>query len=89
MDRVCELVRMRGLDRVFELKHALERRGIEAQVWGDGTLGVRRSAGVLRDLRLVVWERDVIYARWVLHGQGLDTWPDADDEAGQGGPSDC
>ena len=30
--------------------------------------------------RLMVRCRDVVYARWIAAGAGLDTWPDEDGE---------
>jgi hypothetical protein len=86
--RVCELVRVKGLTHAYDLKEALERRGIEAQVWGAGAGGMWRSVAVSDDFRLVVYAQDVVYARWVLYGAGLDPWPDVDykeeDEASVG-----
>jgi hypothetical protein len=81
---VYELVRLKGLERVYDLKRALEMRGIEAQVWHEGFGSMRRWGGGSGYLRLVVGERDVVYARWVLHGAGLDVWPDPDDGEKEG-----
>jgi hypothetical protein len=77
MEHMVELARLRGLERLFGLKRALEACGIETGVWHDGTAGIGRYRGLRQELRLMVSERDVVRARWILHGAGLDTWPAA------------
>ena len=77
MEGMVELCRLKGLERLFGLKRALEACGIEAGIWHDGAAGVRRHRGLRQELRLMVSERDVVRARWILHGAGLDTWPGA------------
>ena len=77
MARMVELVRLRGPERLFGLKRALEACGIEAGVWHAAAAGMRRYRGLRQELRLMVSERDVVRARWILHGAGLDTWPAA------------
>jgi hypothetical protein len=74
VERLCEVIRLQGLERLYGLKHALERRGVAAEVWHDGSGGLRRSTAGPTYLRLMVWERDVVYARWVLSSAGLDPW---------------
>jgi hypothetical protein len=76
MESLCEIVRVERLEQAYELKHALERDGIAAEVWHDGSgCGLRRRAVSPRYLRLMTEQRDVVYARWVLAGCGLDPWP--------------
>ena len=50
-------------------------RGIDAEVW-DEAPGFRTSAPGTPRLRLMVPERRLVYARWIAHAAGLDTWPD-------------
>jgi len=78
MESLCELVRLDDLERLYDVKHALEARGIGAEVWRDDWTGGRRYTGGSRELRLMVRQRDLVYARWVGHAAGLDTWPDED-----------
>jgi hypothetical protein len=86
MERMQELVRQPALERQYALKRVLETHGIEAEVWHDGTWGPRARArsGGPRELRLMVRERDVVRARWVLYAAGVDVWPDENDAGGQG-----
>ena len=76
MERPCELTRLSDSDRLYHVQRALVARGVEAEVW-DLEGGARRRKGVASDLRLMVRCRDLVYARWVAHAAGLDTWRDA------------
>jgi hypothetical protein len=82
MNGLCELVRLNDLGRLYDVKHALESRGIEALVC-LGWLGGRRLAQGSGKPRLLVRQQDLVYARWVAHAVGVDAWPD-DDEPGEG-----
>ena len=79
MERPCELARLNDPDRLYDVQRALVARGIEAEVW-DAEGGARRRRGVAPELRLMVRRQDLVYARWVAHAAGLDTWRDASDE---------
>jgi hypothetical protein len=79
-ERMQELLRLKSLERLYALKHGLERRGIEAQVWHDGTESRRVCRAGRRELRLMVSERDVVRARWLLYGAGVQAWPAENDE---------
>ena len=79
MERPCELTRLNDPDRLYEVQRALTARGVEAEVW-DVERGARRRKGVALELRLMVRRQDLVYARWVAHAAGLDTWRDAPDE---------
>jgi hypothetical protein len=75
-ERMCELVRVKSLQRVYDLSGALQARGIDSVVWQPGTRGGRCAYKAGRELvRLMVPERDLTYARWVLRGAGVEAWP--------------
>lgn len=78
MERLCELVRLTRLDQLYALRHTLERRGVFAEIWRDDIGGLRRPLAGLGYSRLMVWERDVVYARRVAATFGLDRWPPAE-----------
>ena len=78
MKDMCELVSLNSLERIYDVKRALERRGIAAEVYGQ-VLGARRYAQGSGRLRLMVQQRDLVYARWVSNAAGVDAWPDEDD----------
>jgi hypothetical protein len=80
MESLCELVRLNDLERLYRVKHALEARGVWAEIWGDGWACRMRYARANPELRLMVRRRDLVCARWVAHAAGLDTWPDGHDE---------
>jgi hypothetical protein len=82
MERPCELARLNDSDRLYDVQRALAARGIEAEVW-DLEGGARRRKGDAPGLRLMVRREDLVYARWVAHAAGLDTWGEAppDEEA--------
>jgi hypothetical protein len=82
MERLCQLVRIADLERVYDLRDALLRRGIEAEVWQGGGAGLRRPSSWC-EMRLMVAERDVVYARWVLASVGFDAWPEPDQDAAE------
>ena len=71
---LCELHRLADLDQLSELERALASRGIEADIWGDARAW--SSFRGSRESRLMVRCRDLVYARWVAAGLGLDTWPE-------------
>ena len=75
MDDYRELARLSDQDQIYEVQRALVARGIDAEVW-DETPGLRRRAKDRPRLRLMVPERRLVYARWIAHAAGLDTWPD-------------
>ena len=79
MEDLCELVRLNNLGRLYGVKHALEAHGIAAEIWRDG-MGGKRFAGGSAKPRLMIGQRDLVYARWVACAAGLDTWPDAPGE---------
>ncbi len=81
IDELCELLRGDDLERLFDVRQAPRRRGIDAQVWGDwaGRGGARPHV-----MRLMVERRDLVYARWVAYAAGVDAWPDDDDAADAG-----
>jgi hypothetical protein len=72
---LCELARLNDLGRLYDVKHALEARGIEAMVWGDWAGGKCYVAGSGKP-RLMVRRRDLVYARWIAYSVGIDAWPD-------------
>ena len=75
--RVCVLVTLNDLERLYAVKHALEARGIEVLVSGGPASRLLNMASSTP--RLLVRERDLVYARWVAHAAGVDALPD--DEA--------
>ena len=81
MDCPCELTRLSDPDRLYEVQRALAARGVEAEVWDAEGGGRRRRGAVAPELRLMVRRQDVVYARWVAHAAGLDTWRDEPEEA--------
>jgi hypothetical protein len=77
---LCELHRLRDLDRLSVLVDALEARGIESDVWD-------KSGGLSQALHpgssVMVQCSDLVYARWIAYSVGVDTWLDAPaEEAG-------
>ena len=72
--RVCELLSLTDLERLYRVKHALEAHGIEALISGGPSSHFMRMSGAVP--RLLVLERDLVYARWVAHAAGVDAWPD-------------
>lgn len=80
MDDLCELVRLNNLGRLYGVKHALEAHGISAEIFRDCIGGKRYAAGSGKP-RLMIPQRDLVYARWVAHAAGLDTWPDEPGES--------
>jgi hypothetical protein len=83
MNGLCELARLTDLGRLYDVKHALEARGIEAEIWGDWG-GGKRHPGSRRTPRLMIRQRDLVYARWVACAAGLDVWPDEPGESEAG-----
>ena len=81
-ERMCEVVRFDDLSRLYDVKRSLEERGVYAEVREDlfgGRLRTRDRAIP----RLVVRERDLVYARWVVYAAGFDPWPDVDERPAQ------
>lgn len=75
---LCELHRLRDLDRLSEVVDALEARGIDTDVWdksGSLRLGVHPGSSVM------VRCSDLVYARWIAYSVGVDTWQDAPADA--------
>jgi hypothetical protein len=73
--QVCELQRLDDASALADVAHALEARGIGADVWP-----LRRTRFIpwaSRTWRLMVRCADVVSARWVAAAEGVDTWPDA------------
>ena len=72
--KICELHRLGDVRRLYGVELALQARGIETDIWG-GRGGLRnwRGSGMSR---LMVPCKDLVYARWVAHAAGLDTWPE-------------
>jgi len=83
-DDYSELARLNDQDQIYEVQRALVARGIAAEVWEESPR-LRRRTKTRSRLRLMVPERRLVYARWIAHAAGLDTWPDetnrSDDEA--------
>lgn len=71
-NEVCELCRLDDFERLSELKRRLEARGIEADVWPEWSR--RAVPWASRSSRLMVYCRDLVYARWVASATGLDLW---------------
>jgi hypothetical protein len=80
MERMCELVSLDDVEQLYDIKDALESRGVYAEVQG-AQLGGWRRARARQTQRLVVRQRDLVYARWVAAAAGIDTWPDDADES--------
>jgi len=78
LGELVELVRLRDIERIYDVKQALAARGVCSDVWGNW-LGSWRDAGGEVTLRLMVRPRDLVYARWVAYAAGVDTWPDEGD----------
>ena len=80
MDELSELFRSTDMGRAFDVRQALAARGVDAQVWGGWGCGRGRSFGG-EEIRVMVERRDLVYARWIAWGVGVDTWPrdDADE----------
>jgi hypothetical protein len=85
MERMCELLSLDDVEQLYDLKDALESRGVYAEVLGIQSGGWRR-ARVREAQRLVVRQRDLVYARWVAAAAGIDTWPDDPDDARRESP---
>ena len=79
MEPVREIWRSDDVEDVYRLRDALALRGLEAQVLGAGGCGPRGLTS-WRELRLMVQERDLVYARWILAAAGVDCWPEPRDE---------
>ena len=76
---VCEIWRSDDVEGIYRLRDALALRGLEAQVLGAGGRGLRGLPS-WSELRLMVQERDLVYARWILSAAGVDCWPEPRDE---------
>jgi hypothetical protein len=82
MEGLCELVRLGDIEQIYDVKQALEARGVVAEVWGNWT-GSWHDLGSHK-LRLMVRRQDVVYARWIAYAAGVDVWPDGPDEGSDG-----
>jgi hypothetical protein len=71
-NEVCELCRLDDFERLSGVKRLLESRGIEADVWPEKSR--RAVPWASRSSRLMVYCRDLVYARWVASAAGLDLW---------------
>jgi hypothetical protein len=74
-EHLCELVRMDDLEQLRRVRCALQTHGIDAHV-ADGSYGPWRQVRGFGPPRLMVRQRDLVYARWVAHAMGVDAWPD-------------
>ena len=81
MERMCELVSLDDVEQLYDIKDALESRGVYAEVHGAQLGGGWRRARARQTQRLVVRQRDLVYARWVAAAAGIDAWPDDPDDA--------
>ena len=81
MEELCVLVRLDDIERLYDVKEALTARGVDAEVWGSWSGGRHNGEGSGR-LRLMIRQRDLVYARWIAYAAGVDVWPDerGDDE---------
>jgi hypothetical protein len=77
-DGICELHRLDDAAALGDVVRRLEAHGIEADLWA--VRGSILTPWAERAWRLMVRCRDVVYARWIAAGAGLDTWPDEDAE---------
>jgi hypothetical protein len=71
---LCELHRLDDIERLSDVEQFLEARGIETDIWRESSGW--RPLGASRTSRLMVRCRDLVYARWIAHAAGLDTWPE-------------
>jgi len=69
---LCELCRSDDPERLYHVKSLLEARGIEADVWPEKSR--RTVPWGSRNSRLMVFCKDLVYARWVASAAGLDSW---------------
>ena len=74
MERLYELVPLTRLDQLYALKDTLERCGVCADILGADNGGLRRPFASHRYSRLMVLDRDVVYAPWVEANPSLDPW---------------
>ncbi len=72
--RVCALISSEDLERLYTVKHALEAQGIDALISGGPSSHFFRTNDAAP--RLLVLERDLVYARWIAHAAGVGPWPD-------------
>jgi hypothetical protein len=74
--QVCELTRHSDYATLADVAQVLEARGIDADVWPEKA---RRSVPwASRVSRLMVRCNDLVYARWVAAGAGLEAWPESE-----------
>ena len=83
MERMCELLSLDALEQLYDLKDVPESRRVHAEVRTPRVGGWHRARG-REQQRLVVRQRDLVYARWVAAAAGIDTWPDETDDAQPG-----
>jgi hypothetical protein len=79
MEPIREIWRSDDLEDVYRLRDALVLRGLEVQVLGAAGNSPR---GLLSwgEMRIMVQERDMVYARWILAAAGADCWPEPQGE---------
>ncbi len=75
--QICELCRLDDYERLDDVRRRLEARGIEADVWPERRY--RSTPWASRTSRLMVRCRDLVYARWIAYGAGVDPWPRTED----------
>jgi hypothetical protein len=73
--QLCELYRHADYATLSDVAEILEARGIDADVWP--VKGRRSVPWASRVSRLMVRCGDLVYARWIAAGAGLDTWPES------------
>jgi hypothetical protein len=83
-DGICELHRLDDAAALGDVARRLEAHGIDTDLWA--VRGGRLTPWAGHAWRLMVRCRDVVYARWIAAGAGLDTWPDDDAEEEPDGP---
>ena len=69
---VCELCSLDDAERLYQVRAFLEARGIDADVWPEKSR--RAVPWASRSSRLMVFCKDLVYARWVAATAGLDVW---------------
>ncbi len=75
-ERICELIGVKALETACELATALRERGIDAVVWQAGSRSGRCTYMTGRGLaRVLVPQRELTYARWILNGVEIDARP--------------
>lgn len=71
--KLCELCRLDDFARLSAVERLLQARGIDTDVWPERGGGRWPLASATS--RLMVYCRDLIYARWIAFEAGVDAWP--------------